>query len=774
MSSIAKSEDNSCKDVSIIFARGSGQNPNHEFLDKLSDERFRNKEPQSYTFFEEISKRLTGVSVERVSLHNFEGKYNQYGYQAISVESGFWSVGGNHRKDVSNRYYESVADGAEELAWYLEDKLTSCPFQTVILGGYSQGAHVVGDALFKIKPNFRPRIAYVALFGDPKFNPRTNALPPVTAPWLRGNASSWQTGVLLARKNYLPDEVALKGSWCDITDPVCANYSLSNTPISAIYDLFLSKTHQEAYQNRWIPQATNEIVSLIKNRNSALNGKIQTIPWVNKNDKLYQLDLAIVIDTTGSMVDEFKSIKKRLDGFVSSLFNSYWGTRIGIVAYNDANGSGKNLYFSKKLLDFTSSSASVRSIFETLEAKEGGDEPEAMYSGLMTAMNELSWRKGAQKKILVIADAPAHNPDPGPEHWTKEQVVKRALELDPASISFVKLPTTTKGWQVPYANTVNYLASNTNGTINEPTNYYGELITNVVAESLQTMEFLPVAEISGPGTGYTSEPLALSGGSSYDPDSYITSYDWDCNNDGTWETINNTQSTFECSYSKPYTGLVVLQIHSADGDSAKATLEVNITEKEDNVVLAPLSPVANYVRNGQDVVINWSNNYANDVSVRIMGNESEVLGLVTGQNSFTISQAPQTPFTILLDAGNEAGWSEQTALLIQTIPNNESDQSGNIFNIKNQSTPIATSVQTPALVDSFNPYPQDLAIDQVPEQAVTTVQGASSETNNQEDKVVYGNETFVTQQNSNLVTILLVVGMVAIGTGLAFITRRPK
>jgi len=100
--------EDQCKDILIVFARGSGQNPNNEYLDDLSNPNyFGKKEVQSYTFFKEISSRLNGVSVEKVSLHDFTGKYNQYGYAAVDVASGF-AHGPNHRKDVSNRYYESV------------------------------------------------------------------------------------------------------------------------------------------------------------------------------------------------------------------------------------------------------------------------------------------------------------------------------------------------------------------------------------------------------------------------------------------------------------------------------------------------------------------------------------------------------------------------------------------------------------------------------------------------------------------------------------------
>ncbi len=774
-------ESSECKDVAIIFARGSGQNLEHNYLNETSNPiTFGRAEPQSFAFFEEINKRTTGLSVERVSLHNFEGRYNQYGYEAVDVVDGFTSKP-NHRTDVYNRYYESVADGAEELAWYLEDKLTSCPFQTVILGGYSQGAHVVGDAMFKIKPNFRPRIAYVALFGDPKFNPRTNMIPPTTAPWVRGNASSFQTGVLLARKNYLPDEIALKTSWCDINDPICANYSLANTPVGAIYEQFINKTHQEVYQNRWIPQAANEIAMLLKDRNSALAGKIQAVTWLNKNDKLYQLDLALVIDTSGSMIAMISTIKNNLAGFVSALFNSYWDTRVGIVAYSDFQNVKIPFYYSKKIGDFTYNKEAVKEQINSLKGAYGGDEPEALYSGLMTAMNELSWRPGAQKKILVITDGAAKDPDPGPGHYTKSQVIQRALELDPVSVSAVALPLNYPRYPQPgdiqkmneeFNSTVLDLISSTNGTI---TNGQRDYSVKYSLSALDKMQLQPVAEISGANTGYIGEPLALSGGSSYDPDGYITSYSWDCNNDGVFESTGNTLPTFECVYGQPYQGFVVLEATSADSGSAKATLEVNVAEKEDAVPVAPDAPVASYGRSGASVVVSWANSYTEDVMVRIANANDEILGLISNANSFIISPAPESAFTITLSAGNAAGWSEPTVLTIENIPVNESDQSGNIYeNDKNVSTPTPTPTATPIMINQTPAASQNITITQPAPLPLTSVAGIENDATNNIQTNSPADNTFVTSEKTGLDTFLIVFGLLILGLGMGAITRKPK
>jgi hypothetical protein len=61
--------ESTCKDVAIIFARGSGQNQTHDHLDELDSQNFKDDEPQSYQFFSEISSSLKNLSVEKIYIN---------------------------------------------------------------------------------------------------------------------------------------------------------------------------------------------------------------------------------------------------------------------------------------------------------------------------------------------------------------------------------------------------------------------------------------------------------------------------------------------------------------------------------------------------------------------------------------------------------------------------------------------------------------------------------------------------------------------------------
>lgn len=620
----------SCRDLAIVFARGSGQNPSGIALDDLTSKDFRDKEAQSYEFFNQISSRLAGLTVEKVTIHNFEGRYNQYGYKAVSVAEGM-SKFATHRNDASNLYYESVKDGAEELAWYLEDKMTSCPLQQVVLGGYSQGAQVVGDALNLLPAQFRSRIAYTALFGDPKFNSRLpNSPTPKVGYWARGSANGLQTGSLGARVQYVPDGIANVGSWCDKEDPVCsARYALANPVNRFVADYFSNHVHSTIYQEKWIPQAANEIVNTIKAR--LPSGATKTQVWLNKNDKSYQMDIALVLDGSGSMVNQLDNIKAKLSAFVNSLYGVNWDTRVAVVAYDD-DPAIRAAYLSKVLNDFTyDKTVTTKSIKDFQLDTYPHDIQEAMYSGIMTAFNDLHWRDGAQKKTIVITDAPAKDPDPGPQHWTKEQVAKRALELDPVSISFVSLPAANQ-YQSWLNRVTSYLTTETNGTTKMGT--YSYSVSDITA-LLDSITYQPVAILTGDAEGVVNQPVHLNAGESYDPDGAITSYRWDCANDGVFDA-EATAPTFECTYTKAYSGYVVMEAKSSDGGSAKAILQIAVAGAQDSTP-SLAAPQFNVERvNESTAKLNIVNSYAENDSLLQLDDDNNTLGIYAPTGEITL------------------------------------------------------------------------------------------------------------------------------------------
>ena len=117
------------------------------------------------------------------------------------------------------------------------------------------------------------------------------------------------------------------------------------------------------------------------------------------------LDLAFVIDTTGSMGDELSYVQSELDHIVGGITTQFPGInqRWALIAYRDLGDEYVVLSF-----DFTTDLASFRANLAARKALNGGDMPEAVDQAL-AATTQLGWRDGATARVAFwIADAPHH------------------------------------------------------------------------------------------------------------------------------------------------------------------------------------------------------------------------------------------------------------------------------------------------------------------------------------------------------------------------------
>jgi len=171
----------------------------------------------------------------------------------------------------------------------------------------------------------------------------------------------------------------------------------------------------------WDDNRNYDFFSAYLAANAALGGGIPPIAAGDRNaaNALFignraakqRLDIAIVLDTTGSMGDEasylsseFQSISAAIDSQFPNA-DQHWA----LVAYRDRPDTDPGDDYVVKSWDFTTDLAAYQSTIAALTAGGGGDTPEAPDLGLATA-NTLSWRLDADVARLAfwVADAPQH------------------------------------------------------------------------------------------------------------------------------------------------------------------------------------------------------------------------------------------------------------------------------------------------------------------------------------------------------------------------------
>ncbi len=129
-----------------------------------------------------------------------------------------------------------------------------------------------------------------------------------------------------------------------------------------------------------------------------------------ERDARPRLDIAFVIDTTGSMTDEMAYIEAEFVALAEQNEATHPNAeqRLALVAYGDEGDA-----YVTDVHEFTSSADDFANTLRNQRGTGGGDYPEAADRGLEEAAR-LEWRTGDVARIVFwIADAPHHGNDAG-------------------------------------------------------------------------------------------------------------------------------------------------------------------------------------------------------------------------------------------------------------------------------------------------------------------------------------------------------------------------
>ena len=181
-------------------------------------------------------------------------------------------------------------------------------------------------------------------------------------------------------------------------------------------------------------------------------------------NKPNNVDIAFVVDATGSMGDEINYLKAELNDIINKIKNKYKDIKVnlGSVFYRDVNDD----YLAKKS-DLSPDISKTIDFINQQHAGGGGDFPEAVELALQTAINEFSWSDKAITRLLfLILDAPPHN----------TPIIKEKLQelLAKASMNGIRIiPVTCSGIDKSTEYIMRSFALATNGTYTFLTNHSG-------------------------------------------------------------------------------------------------------------------------------------------------------------------------------------------------------------------------------------------------------------------------------------------------------------
>jgi hypothetical protein len=139
------------------------------------------------------------------------------------------------------------------------------------------------------------------------------------------------------------------------------------------------------------------------------------------------VDVAFVLDTTGSMSEEIAAVKSTIQKVAKVLSTEQTTVRIGLVEYKDRNDP-----FVTKVYPFASDLPGFAQRVSQINASGGGDIPEDMNAGLHAAMTKLEWSdRSVARLAFVIADAPPHlDYQDGPDYANDTKIAAhRGIQL---------------------------------------------------------------------------------------------------------------------------------------------------------------------------------------------------------------------------------------------------------------------------------------------------------------------------------------------------------
>ncbi|MEC4048739.1 carboxypeptidase-like regulatory domain-containing protein [Flavobacterium sp. SUN046] len=203
---------------------------------------------------------------------------------------------------------------------------------------------------------------------------------------------------------------------------------------------------------------------LLANKPKEFRKGVNTFFYTHECNKLNKVNIAFMVDATGSMSDEIQYLQTELYDVIERTKKDLpeIDLSMGSVFYRDFGDT-----YLVKNFDFTSNIPDMLNFIKAQGADGGGDTPEAVIEGYEAALDKLNWDDESRTKLLfVILDAPPHY---SPENVIKLQnIAKKAAEKGVRII-----PIAASGIDKSTEYLMRAMALETNGTYLFITNHSG-------------------------------------------------------------------------------------------------------------------------------------------------------------------------------------------------------------------------------------------------------------------------------------------------------------
>lgn len=206
------------------------------------------------------------------------------------------------------------------------------------------------------------------------------------------------------------------------------------------------------------------------------------------------VDIAFVVDATGSMGDEIEYMKLELEDVINKTFEKYnnLDLRAASVFYRD-NGDE----YLTKHVDFNNDLLKTLNFIKLQRAGGGGDMPEAVNSALTTALDSLHWSNSARAKLMfLILDAPPHGETKEDIYQLTKRAAAQGIRIIPIVCSGADKNTEFIMRSIALATNGTYLfltnESGVGGDHIKPTTdaYNVELLNNLLPRIIQQMIYV--------------------------------------------------------------------------------------------------------------------------------------------------------------------------------------------------------------------------------------------------------------------------------------------